>query len=178
MRTTIKKLFWAWEFEEEEQWLNEMAAKGLSLVSVGFCRYEFEDCETGKYEYKLELLENTPNHPESRKYIESLESKGICHVGSYLCWIYLRKEKSEGSFDVIFNNKAKIAHLTRVIWLVLILAALNLFVGFYNLHLFSPEESGIQPASITNILLGVFFALGCLRLDQRRKALKQESDKE
>ena len=44
MRRTIRKWFWVWNFDKEEQWLNEMAAKGLCLVSVGFCKYEFEDC--------------------------------------------------------------------------------------------------------------------------------------
>ena len=41
MRQTIHKLFWAWEFDKEEKWLNEMAARGLCLVSIGFCKYEF-----------------------------------------------------------------------------------------------------------------------------------------
>ena len=35
MRQTIHK--WFWDFEKEEKRLNEMAAKGLSLVSVCIC---------------------------------------------------------------------------------------------------------------------------------------------
>ena len=38
MRKVIKKFFWAWEYEKEEKWLNEMAAKGLALVDYTFCR--------------------------------------------------------------------------------------------------------------------------------------------
>lgn len=45
----IHKLFWVWQFDNEENWLNEMAAKGLALVGVGFCRYEFEECTPGEY---------------------------------------------------------------------------------------------------------------------------------
>jgi hypothetical protein len=37
----LSLLFWVWDFDKEEKWLNEMAAKGLSLVSVGFYKYEF-----------------------------------------------------------------------------------------------------------------------------------------
>ena len=37
MRRIIKKLFFVWDFDKEEKWLNEMAAKGLCLVSTGFC---------------------------------------------------------------------------------------------------------------------------------------------
>ena len=35
MRQVIHKVFWAWESEKEQAWLNDMAAKGLALVAVG-----------------------------------------------------------------------------------------------------------------------------------------------
>ena len=38
MRHTVYKLLWAWEYDKEEKWLNEMAAKGMALVSVGLCK--------------------------------------------------------------------------------------------------------------------------------------------
>lgn len=49
MRKIIHKAIFAWNFDKEEKWLNEMAAKGLCLISVGFCKYEFEDCEPGEF---------------------------------------------------------------------------------------------------------------------------------
>ena len=36
MRTTIRKWFWAWEYDKEEKWLEEMAAKGQALVSARY----------------------------------------------------------------------------------------------------------------------------------------------
>ena len=41
MRLTKHRWYWVWEYEKEEQWLNQMAAQGWALVSVGYCRYEF-----------------------------------------------------------------------------------------------------------------------------------------
>ena len=35
-RMTQYKYFWAWEFDKEERWLNEMASNGWALVQVGF----------------------------------------------------------------------------------------------------------------------------------------------
>ena len=32
MRQVIRKWFWAWEFDKEEQWLNDMAAKGKAII--------------------------------------------------------------------------------------------------------------------------------------------------
>lgn len=84
MRQTIHKLFWVWEFDKEEKWLNEMAAKGLCLISVGFCKYEFEDCEPGEYKVCLQLLDKMLRHPESQKYIEFLETTGAEHIDSIL----------------------------------------------------------------------------------------------
>ena len=57
MRKIIHKVFFAWDFDKEEKWLNELAAKGLSLIGVGLFRYEFEETLPGEYSYKLELLE-------------------------------------------------------------------------------------------------------------------------
>ena len=60
MRKIIKKMFWAWEFEKEEKWLNEMSAKGLALVDYSWCRYSFEENEPGEYTNKIQLLEHRP----------------------------------------------------------------------------------------------------------------------
>ena len=59
MRTTIRKWFWAWEFDKEEAWLNEMAASGKALVSARYATYEFEDSAPGEYAVRLEMLENS-----------------------------------------------------------------------------------------------------------------------
>ena len=83
MRKTIRKWFWIWDFDKEEKWLNEMAAKGLCLVSVGFCKYEFEDCLPGEYKICLQLLKKCPRNPEMQKYMEFMEETGAEHVGTF-----------------------------------------------------------------------------------------------
>lgn len=60
----IKKIKFFSNYEKEEIWLNEMAAKGLNLISVSFCRYGFEDGTPGEYNYRLELLDESPTHDE------------------------------------------------------------------------------------------------------------------
>ena len=82
MRKTVRKWFWVWDFDKEEQWLNEMAAKGLALVGTGFCRYDFEECVPGAYQVRLELLENQLQHAESQQYIRFLEETGVEQAGN------------------------------------------------------------------------------------------------
>lgn len=87
MKKTIYKLYWAWQFDKEEKWLNECSAKGLHLCDVGLFRYTFEEGTPGAYSHKLELLENWPTHPESVAYIRFLEDTGVEMVGSILRWV-------------------------------------------------------------------------------------------
>ena len=77
MRKVIHKIWLVWDFDKEEAWLNNLAAQGLALVSVGFCRYEFEDCLPGEYTFRLQLLENNLPHPESQKYLSDQNRTGM-----------------------------------------------------------------------------------------------------
>ena len=47
-RKTIRKWFWIWDFEKEEDWLNEMAMNGWVRDSVGGCTYHYLRCERGE----------------------------------------------------------------------------------------------------------------------------------
>lgn len=83
------------DWAKEEKWLNEVAAKGLVLSSVGFCRYEFEESLPGEYGVKIELLENTLNHPESEQYIRFVEETGAEHIASWYRWVCFRSLKTK-----------------------------------------------------------------------------------
>ena len=84
MRTTIRKWFWAWEFDKEENWLNSMAAQGKALVSARYATYEFEDSIPGEYAVRLEMLENLPSSPEGQQYISFVEETGAEYVGKVM----------------------------------------------------------------------------------------------
>jgi len=57
------------DHEKEEAWLNDMAARGFAFTDLALLRYSFEDCELGEYTYRIELLNELPMHPESRRYL-------------------------------------------------------------------------------------------------------------
>ena len=40
-KKTVFKLFFVWDFEKEERWLNEMAQEGWVLDNTGFSFYTF-----------------------------------------------------------------------------------------------------------------------------------------
>ena len=174
MRQTIRKLFWAWDFDKEEKWLNEMAAKGLSLISVGFCKYEFEDSIPGEYKVCTQLLKKKPSHPESRKYIEFLETTGAEHVGSYMRWVYVRRKATEGNFELFSDNDSRIKYLSEIISLVALVTAGNLIAGIDNVFCAIIYSSPMNYIGILNIILGSLCAWGVARLMGKRKKMKQE----
>jgi len=110
----VYKVFSIGAFEKEEKWLNEMSAKGMQLVNVGFCRYEFEQGTPSEYVYRLELLDRLPSDVASVAYIKFIEETGIEHIGSYLRWVYLRKKAIDGPFELYSEINSKIKHYKRI----------------------------------------------------------------
>lgn len=175
MRKTIHKAILIWNFDKEEKWLNEMAAKGLCLVSVGFCKYEFEDCEPGQYQICIQLLDKMPNHPESQKYIEFLEATGAEHIGSYSRWVYFRRKSTDGAFEMFSDNASRIKYLSRVINLLAVITVANLMIGVSNIFMAILLESSMNYFGLINLALGIWGTFGTIKLIKKRKRMKQES---
>ena len=151
-----------------------MAAKGLSLVSVGFCKYEFEDSMPGEYKVCLQLLDKFPRHPESKKYIEFLETTGAEHVGSFTRWAYFRKKASEGDFELFSDNDSRIKYVSKVIGLVSLITIANWIIGINNVFIARSFPSPTNYVGILNLLIGLFGTWGMIRLMSKRKKMKQE----
>ena len=176
MRHTIKKWFWAWDFEKEEKWLSECAAKGLALVSVGLCRYDFEECTPGAYQVRMELLDNRPFHPESMQYLRFLEETGAEHVGSYMNWVYLRRPSELGAFDLFSDNASRVRHLGRIIAWLLPLGVLNTGIGIINLSIGIAWGSPVNMAcGIFSLLVSALLGIGVWKLSKKRNALKRDA---
>lgn len=177
MRKVIHKWFWVWDFDKEEKWLNEMAAKGLALVAVGWCRYEFEDCVPGEYKICLDFLENQCSRVENEKYIAFLEETGAEQVGTMFRWVYFRKKVSGEDFQIFSDNDSRIRYLTRIIRFIGVLGGLNLYYDCYNMFmLFRLQRYHIyiNLLGVINFLIGVACAFGILRIARKRKRLKAE----
>jgi hypothetical protein len=170
MRHTVYKLLWAWEYDKEEKWLNEMAAKGMALISVGLCKYIFEDSEPGEYTYKIELLDKMPSRSEA--YIRFLEETGAEHVGSIFRWIYIRKKTSEGALDLYSDIESRIRYVRRlrIFFISLLFFELGIALMNFSIGAFSYKINKV------NIFLGfllLFIAwMCCLAAFRHTKKLR------
>jgi len=160
-RKTIRKWFWVWSFEKEEEWLNEMALNGWVLENVGWCTYHFVRCEPGEYTVRLEM------HPNDESYISFMKDTGAEYIGRMMMWIYFRKKTEKGSFDLFSDIDSKISHLDKIGKMLSVVGGANLVIGFVNT--FSPGRLGWVNLLCATLLM---YALG--RIHGKKEALEKE----
>jgi hypothetical protein len=123
-----------WDFEKEERWLNEMAAKGEDLVRYRLGSYHFERGEPGEWVYRIELIPSRPGSEAGRDYLSFLRGTGVEVVSTHLRWAYLRRSAALGPFELFSDLESRIGHYRRVIALFTIIIA------------------ALVPAAVSNIL--------------------------
>ena len=160
-RKTIRKWFWVWSFEKEEEWLNEMAMNGWLLDGVSFITYHFVRCEPGEYSIRLEM------HPYDEAYLSFMEETGAEYVGRMMMWIYLRKKTADGAFDLFSDIDSKIRHLDKIGKTLAWIGGANLLIGLANI--FSPSRMGW-----INLLCATLLMYGLGRIHGKKEALERE----
>ncbi len=160
-RRTVWKWFWAWDYEKEERWLNEMAQSGWALADVHWCRYVFEACEPGEWIIRLEM------HRDDPAYLSLLEEIGAVPVARWFQWIYLRRPVRLGSFDLFSDLDSRINHLNGVCRVLACIGVGNLLIGVGN-------TLGRSPLGLVNLLLGTLLMYGLGRLHGKRDELLRE----
>lgn len=183
MKHIIRKAYW--NYEKEEKWINEMAAKGLILDNYSWCKYTFSEGQPNEYIYRIELLENMAHHPESQNYIRFLEDNGVEHVASYMRWVYLRKKAKDGAFDIYTDIESKIRHYTRVNRMWIGLGFAELCIGLSNLGIAasvfaSGDYGNIVSVNFIGGLLCTFIGISLMILSakyrKKIKTLKKEAE--
>ncbi|MBQ1939854.1 MAG: DUF2812 domain-containing protein [Alistipes sp.] len=102
------------EYEQEEQWINEMAKEGWNLTAVGLCRYIFRRGTPGEYIYKLDIVERTASDEVRESYFNFLTECNIRVVGELKDWLFLQKKAAEGPFDMKDDIYAKLRHINKI----------------------------------------------------------------
>ena len=153
MRRVIHKLFFIWQLEKEQAWINEMASHGYSLEHAGRFTFEFDETEPDKYIYKELFLKGWGESAENIKYFRFLEEMGIkvvCYINyPGTCWVYVRalKEDYPGGIDLYSDIDSKInyqkvmaGYMIFVIVATLLASVLNLsivikYLALYNIFM-------------------------------------------
>ena len=161
-RKTIRKWFWVWEFDKEEQWLNTMAQSGWVLDSVGFCKYNFVKCEPGEYTVRLEM------HDPDDEYIAFMEETGAEYIGRMVKWILFRKKALDGPFEIFSDIDSRISQLDKISKLTASLGFANLAIGLANS--FNP----VTNVGWVNLIVCAVLMYGLGRIHSKKEVLEKE----
>lgn len=106
MKTTVQKFkwIWAWQDEQEEAWLSDMARTGLHLESPIFPGiYRFHSGVPKEVIYRLDY-KSTPRK-DTEAYLQIFRDAGWEHVGEMSGWQYFRKQVQPGETAEIFTDR-------------------------------------------------------------------------
>ncbi|GJN63695.1 DUF2812 domain-containing protein [Faecalibacterium gallinarum] len=178
-RKTVWRVYWLWQYEEEEAWLNRMAAEGWVLEEVHFFRYVFTRCQPGEYTVRLEMMNGSPEKEENQEYIWFVRGTGAEYVGKLKNWIYFRKKTVEGPFELFSDLDSRLTHVERVLWLA---ATLLLVIAFGTMNMMvqviSLRDGQMDNGNGFLLILYLFMLLwigrGTWKLWALRKKLKEE----
>ncbi|MCR4556559.1 MAG: DUF2812 domain-containing protein [Saccharofermentans sp.] len=141
MCRVIHKLFWIWQLEKEQAWINEMASHGYSLEHAGRFTFEFDETEPDKYIYKEIFLKGWGESAENLKYFKFLEEMGIkvvCYINyPGTCWVYTRalKEDYPDGIELYSDIDSKINYQKVMAGYLIFVIAVTLFAALLNISI-------------------------------------------
>lgn len=96
-RKKSNRIYFAWDYENEENYINENSKNGWQLIKGGSFNSLYEKDNSQQYVYKIDYNGVTINkNLESRRYIEMFEEMGWEYINStFNGWNYFRKPYNE-----------------------------------------------------------------------------------
>lgn len=159
-KKTVYRWWWAWDFEREEDWLNEMALAGWVLDGIGFCAYHFVSCEPGEYTIRLEM------HNYDQNYIDFMNEVGAEYIGRFVKWMYFRKKVQFGEFELFSDIQSRISHLSGIGNTMKIVGLANLAIGIGN-------SINVTHVGWINLLCATLLMYGLGRIEGKIEELKK-----
>ena len=107
MKTRKITINWFVDFDKEEQYLNDMAAKGWAFWHTNGVIYRFKRCRPGEFIYQIDFDEKGKKG-EVDDYVVFRSSCGDQFVHQWKNKIYWKRETASGPFEEEENVAAKL----------------------------------------------------------------------
>ena len=178
-RKVVHKVFFVWDWEGEEAWLNNMFHRGWQLEKVGFCRYTFVKGEPDQYQYRLQALSGYPSTAESQEYIGFVEDTGAELVDTLLYWAYFRRAAADGPFQLFSDVDSRVKHMKRIRQVIAVLMPIIIFNFFNMLRCLICYEDAWKPLYVILFAFYAFiftplFIYGLARIQRKITRLQDE----
>ncbi|MCR5804898.1 MAG: DUF2812 domain-containing protein [Clostridia bacterium] len=137
----IHRLYFIWQLDKEEAWINEMASHGYSLIGCGRLYFDFEETDPGKYKYKTLFLRGSYTGKKNMDFFSFLDEVGI-KVTSYIqypgtCCVYTRASAEDypDGIDIYSDIDSKITYEWTAFWYLIFCAVAMFGAGLLNLSM-------------------------------------------
>lgn len=115
MNKQLRKICLAGDYETIENWLNKQCDAGLAMVSFNdFGRCGFEECKPSEYTYRIYFMKDEKNTEENKRFLAFLEETGAERVATSGRWVFLRRKRELGEFQIFSDLDGKITHLKQI----------------------------------------------------------------
>jgi len=138
--------------DAETNWLNKMCNSGWAFMKFFLGFYFFERCEPGEYIYQIDLLDRPVE--EMDDYVAFMEDAKVQVISQWWKWVFLRKNASDGPFELYTDAESKITHYTKIKNLFQALLILELACFFTELFCAITTKS-----YLLGMLTGLLFAI-------------------
>jgi hypothetical protein len=98
--------------DAEEDWLRKMSLNGWAFKKFFLGFYTFVPCESGEYNYQIDLLDNWSGNKAD--YASFMEDLGVEVIDQWWRWVYLRKKAVDGPFKMYTDARSKIALYSKI----------------------------------------------------------------
>ncbi len=98
--------------DKETKWVNEMVEQGYAMTGFKAGFFKFQECPAGKYIYQTDFSEKF--FSVSKNYREFMAENDIEIIAIWGFWVFLRKEKQNGKFELYTDVDSKIEHYTKI----------------------------------------------------------------
>ena len=174
--TTIRKfkLFTAWQDDKEEEWLREMARKGLHLALPLFrCVYTFVRSEPRDVAYRLDYVPRI-RRDERGVYLQVFRDAGWEHLGEMAGWQYFRKPVQAGEPPEIYTDpESKVRKYLRLLGALAVPFMTPIIIVAVTRTHDRPHLPGFELFSIALILVYLFLTYGLVRIAWRIRQLRR-----
>lgn len=142
MRKVIRKLYFAWQIEEERSFLEDMATQGWFLDKVRFGKYEFYKDEPKDVVYDMDF--QIVNKKTIDDYLSLTEGWKLAdHYGA---WFYFFKEKVTGESISLYSDYDSKRRMFGRLLVFLGIVGLPLYI---NLFVIFPSQAPEDMAPFT-----------------------------
>lgn len=172
---TCFRPYTAWQYQEEEDWMNQMAAQGWALERTNGFVHHFRRCEPGAWIVRLDRPAFKMGSPEGQEYLAMLHDCGAEWVGGVNDWIYLRRQAGLGEFALYSDLAGKEHLLLRARSQMVFVLGLALVGWLASLLLaFCGGEAFMAFYPVIYLCIPIAVAHGLTQLNRRLKVVRQE----